>query len=515
MAISNDESVCGGSSESHDRLVPNVVAGWAAHGVALVIGFVMPRLIDESVGQTALGVWDLGWSLLMYLGFSGLGMAVAITHHVAKLNRLDPHDLRISIASGFLCQLLLALALGAGLGLLFLTLPDWAPGSFADVGPDMRWVGLYLGLAIAAALIGDVAQGILTGHHRSSWNEYLSIVADVTLALAMLAALLADKGIVGLAFVTCCIRLIAESVRMVMAFRVCPEASFAPALWRAERAWELLRFAGKASLGALQELIVQQGVRVFLIASAGPGALAAYSRYQTVVRQITRLVERSVRILPAMASELAGQDTEGELNRLRERASRATALMALPMIAVVAVLGDEIVVLWMGPSFTVEGVAWILAAMALLHVDYAVSSRFLMGLNAHGRIAAICFGSALLVFAALYLLLRPLDAVDAAAVAALSLGGAIYLPHYFMSCARLGTSPMGFLRRVYLMPLAANGLFLAGLMATKLAFQNGDLALATLAIGVSGLVLAGLYWRFGFAADVRAGLVRRLWTSHL
>jgi len=491
-----------------ERLVRNVASGWLAHGIALVIGFVMPRLIDESIGRTALGVWDLGWSMLQYLAFSGLGMAAAITHHVARFAAgRATRELEAAIASGLACQLLLALLLGAGLLLLFLALPAWAPATFEAAASQLPAVGVYLGAAVAVTLVGDVAQGVLAGHHRTSWNEYLNISADVALALGMVAVLLLGGGIVGLALVTLLVRVGCETVRLWLAARLVPAASFDLRHGQIARARVLVRFSMKTSLSALQDLFIQQGVRVLLVISAGPAALAVYSRYQTLLRQIPRLMERSLRVIAPITSELAHNGRQRAIRSLRERASQGMAMLALPMVVVFAVFGDDVVALWMGRDYVVPGLAWVLAAMALLQLDYAVTLRILTGLNEHGRITLKCFVFSISIFAVFSLALYPFSPVSAAWAVVVSLGAGVAVPHYVLSCGALGSRPWRHFRNVYLAPLLANLLFLGGMLTARLLLQQGLTGWALGTAAASLLLLAGMYWQFGFTRVVLSRLL--------
>jgi len=39
-----------------DRMFRNVIASWAGHLVFIIAGFVMPRQIDQTIGQVGLGI---------------------------------------------------------------------------------------------------------------------------------------------------------------------------------------------------------------------------------------------------------------------------------------------------------------------------------------------------------------------------------------------------------------------------------------------------------------------------
>lgn len=40
------------------RLVANTAAVWSCELVLMVSGFILPRLIDNQIGQERLGIWD-------------------------------------------------------------------------------------------------------------------------------------------------------------------------------------------------------------------------------------------------------------------------------------------------------------------------------------------------------------------------------------------------------------------------------------------------------------------------
>ena len=260
-----------------NRLFSNVMAGWLANMVTLVIGFVMPRMIYESVGQTVLGLWDLGWSLVVYFGYSGLGAGSAVTHYVARHRaRGEGAAVRQTTASAWYCQLLLALVVAGAFMLLFNGATHWVAGLDELGASTVIWMSTLLGLTILVALLGDTAQGVLAGCHHQGTGEYITIGSDITLALGMIAVLLAGGGLVELAAVTFGTRLTFELVRLIYAARVCGEFSFRAHDFDWERAANIFRYGIKTSTGIAQELLVHQLARLMLAIAAGPAALAVY-----------------------------------------------------------------------------------------------------------------------------------------------------------------------------------------------------------------------------------------------
>lgn len=487
-----------------NRLFTNVAAGWIVNAVTLVIGFVMPRLIYDSVGVVALGVWDLCWSLLTYITASGLGTASAVTHFVARYRvGAQPGQIATTIATAFYCQLIFALLAAGGFVLLMSALPLWMPAISSGVDQSVPILGGLLAATVALALVGDVNQGILNGCHRGAVNDALVVAADITLAIAMVAAVVSGHGITALAFVTLATRCMLEAVRLLATLRICPEASASPRLWRGRRARELLSFSTKTSIGIAQELLVHQFARLALMASAGPVALACYSRYATLARQISRAVDRFTYVVPPITSGLLADGQRQRIAGFGQRASSAALMVTLPVAIVFGVFGDEIIRYWMGEAFVTPGIAWVLALMTLMQADRSVATGVLSGMNAHGRVALACLTSSTITFAVLLLWLYPLDPLRTAILVSLTMIGGVFVPHLVLSSRRIGVRPVRYIRAVYARPVLCNLVFLFGLLVAQQRLQSGAAISAGLTLAAFCLVLGFLYWHLVFDDSMR------------
>ena len=92
-----------------DRFVWNVLASWAGHFVFIVAGFIMPRQIDRHVGQVGLGVWDFGWTAVIYFSLAQIGVGVSVNRYVARYRSArDNEGLGRLISSVMLMQLVVA-----------------------------------------------------------------------------------------------------------------------------------------------------------------------------------------------------------------------------------------------------------------------------------------------------------------------------------------------------------------------------------------------------------------------
>jgi O-antigen/teichoic acid export membrane protein len=486
------------------QLFPNVFASGLTYLVAIGIGFVMPRIIYESVGQEALGIWDLGWSFLIYVSFSGIGFGQALSYFIAQKDAERQHaEIGSICATGWWAQCFISLVMAGA----FIVVMNLAAASHSDnlvLMIEIDQITTFLSLTIGVVMFGDIAHGVLIGQHKSRITEYINLVHDVLLAFAMVAALLLGYGIQGLAIVTLILRVCSELARYVFAYTVCKEMSINPFDISIEKGATLLRYSMKTSINVMQDLLVHQSMRLMLFLSMGPLVLAAFSRYATIMRQINRLTERLSMSLSSVTSALVASGAEDEVVSLYIQSTRMAVLISLPLLTVFAVAGDLIVSLWMGPEFVVDHVAVLLAAGALLHANYSISYRLLSGLNAHGRIGLFSiFLSGLGVMAGLSAI-ESVNAVNAALIVALVLMVTVHLPHISFMLFKISANPLRLLFEIYSKPIVINLLFLGVLLLARwLALEtNSYLAAAVVVIGLTGVVWAS--WQFVVSADLKS-----------
>ncbi|XOV81747.1 MAG: lipopolysaccharide biosynthesis protein [bacterium] len=485
------------------QLFSNVLASGLTYLVAIGIGFVMPRIIYEAVGQESLGIWDLGWSFLIYVSFSGIGFGQAVSYFIA---RKDAEKLQSEIgsicATGWWAQCAVSLVTAGS----FVIIMNLAAASHSDnpvLMDEISRITLYLSLTIGIVMFGDIAHGVLIGQHKSRITEYINLIHDLLLAFAMVAALLLGYGIQGLALVTLILRLCSELVRYVFAFSICRQMSISPFQVSTENGATLLRYSMKTSINVLQDLLVHQSMRLLLFLSMGPVVLAAFSRYATIMRQINRLTDRLSMSLSTVTSALVASGAAEEVSSLYVESTRMAVLISLPLLSVFAVGGDLIVTLWMGPEFVIDHVAVLLASGALLHANYSISYRLLSGLNAHGRIGLFSiFLSGLGVMAALSTI-ESVNAVNAALIVALVLLVTVHVPHVVFMLFKSHANPLRLILDIYAKPIGINITFLALLLAARWLAENGNGILAATVTALSVFSVCWASWHFVVGEDLK------------
>ena len=499
------------------RLAHNVVWSWAGHLVFVVSGFIMPRMIDSHIGQHLLGTWDLCWSLVNYIGLASFGIGTAVNRNVARYRAAgQTEELCRAISSVVVIQAVVGLvALAAAVALAWIVPVAFAYRLGADAEPA-RWVVLFLGASLAVQMGLDSFRGVITGCHRWDLHNGIQSGSFAAITVAMIVALVMGGGIASLSVVYFIGTLLGEVLRMQMALRVCPELRVR---WRYVD-WEYGKsvtvFGGKSLVLWLPTLVISQTVNVALAAAMGPSALAVLSRPLGLVRHAETFLNKFTYILGPMVGSLFGEEQTAERRALYMNSTRWCVAFSLPVMIGLAVLGDCVILLWMGPHYVHP---WLMATLALgmfLPVAQGPAVQILIGLDAHGRVGLLNLVLVVVVLTAGTLVLNHYGwSILGAGLLVVASQGVLYglmLPAF--ACARVHIPLAEYLRNGFLVPAACCVPF--SLVLGFVRWRFGDRPLLALALGAvaGGLVLGALYWRFLLAAGQRAR-VRKMLAARL
>jgi O-antigen/teichoic acid export membrane protein len=501
----------GGDLTGRDRLASNVLAGWGAYFVIAVAGFLAPRVMDRRLGQETVGIWDFGWSLVTYLGLTALGVGSSVNRNVARyraagdterLSRVVSSATVINAASGAAALLLT--------GIFVWFLPRMLSADLADRTGEARLVVLLLGGTIALSLSFQAFQGVLVGCHRFDVTNAINAGFEVTSSVAIVVVLLSGGGLVAAASVCIITAFGAELMRLVWARRVCPELR----IRRSNATWSemkrLFRFGIKTMVEGLSGLLLIQANKLLVGSSLGLAELAVFSRPLALTRIVESFGTRLANVLPPTASSLQRTGRDHELRQLVLSSTRLGVATVLPMSLVLAILGDPIMILWMGRHYTPGAflVVLVLGSAGPLALRPVVT--ILQGLDRHGRPAL-----ATLVAAASSTLLGLANASflhwgllgAALGIALPMIGLTVFLAWY--ACRMFHIRPGELFRESFWPPLLCAAPFALILAASRIAFRDAP-ALAIIVGTVAGAaLLLPLSWRMVLPEDVR-GQVRTL-----
>jgi O-antigen/teichoic acid export membrane protein len=371
-----------------EQLVRNVVINYLGYGVFVIFGFVLPRAIDNSVGQAGLGVWDLCWTFVNYMNLSMMGIGASVNRFVARYRAADDSlalSKVISTVVGILVPISVAVMIAS------LLLAKYVPVLFEErLGDNSKaagWVVGLLGASLAVRIAFDAWRGVLSGCHRWDYYNALNAGGHAVTALIMLLAMYNGGGLISIAWVYFLVTVATEIWRFILARKVCPEISLRRSLVNKNDAKKVTKFGLKSILLGLPDLLIVQSVSVLVVATLGPAALAIIARPLALVRHVSTFASKFAHVLTPTAGSLQSQNRREELKEFALQSARSGWLIAIPPLAFLIVLGDLVMELWMGPEYAIWATSAILAAGFLLPISQSPLTRVMVGLDEHGKIA--------------------------------------------------------------------------------------------------------------------------------
>jgi O-antigen/teichoic acid export membrane protein len=489
-----------------NHMIWNVLTSWVGHGVFVLAGFVLPRLLDRQLGQTALGVWDFGWSLVTYFHLTQLGVGSAVNRYVAK-HRAEGNTVELNrTVSSVMC-----LQLGAAGIVLVLTaaatmlVPSLLANGARDVAADAQVVVLCLGLGLAVQMAFDAFRGVITGCHR--WDLYNALNAGGygATVVAMIAALALGGGLRSLAVAHLIGTAATEVARAALAQRVCPELRIRCAHVDLARARGLLSFGGKFVVTIVAHMATYQTTSLLIATHIGVAALALWSRPMALVRHTTAFALKLANVLTPTASSLDARGRRDEVRNLMVAASRYSIAIALPSVVAMALVGDLLLLMWMGPAYARADLIALLAMGHLMPIGHGPVWNVLTGLDRHGVPAVLSVVSAGISVGLAILTLGPLHWGLPGAAVAVSLPGTIVfgivIPVY--ACRQLDLRPAAYFAAAWTRPLLCVVPLALCLTITRLTFEGSPLLVLAVGGGAGGAMLAVTYWRWLVPARIR------------
>lgn len=490
-----------------NRIVWNVITGWGSYLVFVVAGFVMPRLIDSYEGQTALGIWDFSWALVNYLAVAELGVGSAVNRYVAKYRTKGQFDrLNQTVSSVVAIQCVIALFVLLCALTVVVFLPSMLSGTVSDDELLVaRWVVALLGASAAFQMAMQSGRGVITGCHRWDINNYINSGSYFVSVVIMMLCLMLGYGLLGMAVVYLSVGVVAEIMRMRIAHRVCPQLRISRASIRWAESKKMMRFGIKVFLTTMPALITVQVVSILVAIKLGPAALAIFARPIALVRHVSAFMSKFAMIFAPTASSLLEQNQLVELKALFLSTAKYSISLALPMLLVLAIYGDFLLELWMGPDYANWALIIILAAGFFLPVAHGFSQHMLIGMNQHGRAGLVSLSVSMATLFIGVLVLNDIGwtLVGAAVLVSISysVGQGVVIPIYAARCFDVGF--VEYVTKVLALPLACNLMFASILWFWRETLE-GSIVLPMLGGLLSGgLVLMVLYWFFLLSPEHR------------
>lgn len=368
----------------------STVANWSAFLFAALVSFFLSPFVVHRLGDSAYGIWVLLGSFVGYLGLLDFGVRGAVTRFVAASHaRLDHREASVIVAAALkLFGLLSALAivLAAVLAIVMGDLFNIPPALL----PESRLVVFLGGLTVATAFMGGVFGGVVAGLHRFDIDAVIEIAVTALRAVAVVVALYAGYGLVGLSVIQLAISVIRGVAAYIVVRHLYPDLELNTAGSTGPAIRQLLSFSLFSSLIHFSGLLIYQTDTVIIGAFLPIGFVTYYAIASNLGEYARQLVSALSRIAQPRASAAEAVGGSAAVRALiLEIAPRAT-LMTVPIALTFMIRGDHFIDLWMGPEYSAQAapVLSILAIAVWFAGGRMITTATIMGMNRHRRLAA-------------------------------------------------------------------------------------------------------------------------------
>jgi O-antigen/teichoic acid export membrane protein len=480
------------------HIARGAVASIVFTATSVVVAVVQLRLIIHFLPSDLAGLWLLFLTIGSYVTFFDLGISPTVGREmsfaIGAKDASEPDRIRrIGELLTTLWRVLRFLALCAGFVTVIVGEVLILSSQHYRDNRTLQLTWAIFGFGASLNLLGGSALAGLYGLGRVA-TERLIRSASLTAGLALTAAaLMFNWGILGLAIAWLIQGALAGGLGWYYLRRAFPEISdrsFTPNWMLAKKlAGPSLRFAS-IQLGAI---LILQSANPLIAFMLGTSAIPPYEALSKIAATLMTL---ALLIVNSSAPYFSMSYAAGEYDNVKELLARNLQLgvgLIIILGAFVAINGDRIVAVWLGPSkFAGFFVLWVLLFMVLLEVHHVIFATAVMAAGQIVFVWAALISGALNVVLAISLVGRfGLLGIALAIAIAQLLTNNWYVPYVAVRLFRISLPHLA--RRVWMPLILLMAIEIASdILVRRVPWLSGD-SLAQLAVSFLASTGIGIF----------------------
>ncbi len=387
----------------------NLLASWAAHGVALAVGlFLMPYVL-HTLGDGSYGTWIFINAFSNYAGLLYLGFGKTVSRFVASYHARHEWDrlnevVNVALAVYSLMGLLTLVAVGV-LAWLAPALHAWEVDSVLEI----QWVIVVLGVNVVIGLVGSVFGGVLYGVQRFDQERTILIGADLLRAALTVLFLQSRWGLLTLSLIFLVVTVLENLAHIALALRNVPTLAFGVRYLKLHTLKECLGFSVFALVGTLAGQLIYATDTVVIGFVLGARAIVPYYIALRLCQFLRRPIQQIGDVCMPKAGELQARSQGDQLQSLVVRSMGVAVLLAAGVLIGAVCFGDALIERWVGPGYPESHLllmAMLAGQVVAIPIDVLRSIMFGMG---HVRGPSLAYlGEALANIVLSLILIHPL-----------------------------------------------------------------------------------------------------------
>jgi len=375
----------------------NIIAGWVAHLLTMVIGFFMMPYILGTVGEAQYGAWVFinaiaGYSTMIYSGFGA-----TICRYVADRCSRKEWDKLNTIVS----TIQVVYVGTASLVILFTSccawyapmLQNWGTLPLGEIQTSILIVGGTIGLGMIASVYG----GVLIGTQRLDIIRGIEMVMGILRLVLTLVCLHEHFGLVTLALIFFVVTVVEHGTSAYFAYRQVPTLSIVPWKTEYETMQECFSFSAFNAISLFAEYLIFFTDTVVIGIVLGPLAVVPYQIGLRIAQMIRAPIAQIGDVILPKAGELHARNAKWELGQLAAKGMGLAFLLSAGFLIGAYYFGNLLIQTWIGKGYTNSyTVLVLLIASQLVSLPMVVARNALVGMGRVRRQAFIDLSEAAL-----------------------------------------------------------------------------------------------------------------------
>jgi O-antigen/teichoic acid export membrane protein len=358
---------------------------WVAFAFNVGVSFFLSPFVVHRLGNTAYGVWVLLGSLVGYMGLLDLGVRAAVMRYVARHHARCEDEEAGRVASAGLLIFSVTGLIAVSVSAVIAVLLDRLFQIPAEIVSVARAVVVIGGLNIAASLISGVFGGTMTAMQRFDLSSITDIVIGGLRATAIVVALGAGAGLLGLALVQLGATLLQGVIQYAFTRKLYPQLRFRFRGVDRPRLAAILSFSVFSSLLQVSGLLMFSADSVVIGAFLPVAAITFFAIAGSLTEYTRSIISAISQTMTPRASALDGVGATAELERALLQTGALATFVALPITMTFIVRGHTFLTLWMGPAYA-DRSAVILTILSIA-LSFAAARQVVgsavIGMNRH------------------------------------------------------------------------------------------------------------------------------------
>lgn len=426
-------------------IVRNTLVANLASLFSILTGFILTPILLRALGTDTFGVWSLAVLIIGQLAIIQLGLNTAIPQQVAAKLALGDRDGLSQIFSTALAAYLFCGALSLFIsGALIVAAPLFFKVAPAQLGA-IRWTLFVLGLNQALAFGVALRDALVFGSGRMFLTSSINMGVNLCITLGFIGMALAGRGTVGMALV-----MLGATIFNIALYQRLLSDEFSGlkpsrAQFSRETLARLLKVGRNQFAVSISGLISFGANSLILGLLLTPTAIAYYALAVRLVNFIDQLSTKFSSVsLPVYSQAYAAGD-RAQMRRIFTESITVALGIVVPFLLVSIVLGERLILAWVGPNHGEAATLWALGMTTFLfRLPGQISITILNGAEKLGLILKVFLAAALVDVTLSYLLTRQIGA-GGVYVGSIIVGAVIdfgWLP--YVVCREFGFSPRAF-----------------------------------------------------------------------